>query len=67
MLDWLQSATRTWTPVLPLMFATVAMAAEPGPIDRGAPMYGEDNEYVYGELLGMSTQEIAKLTEEGVF
>jgi len=38
-----------------------------GRIDRGAPMYGEDNEYVYGELLGMSTQEIAKLAEEGVF
>ena len=35
--------------------------------DRGAPMYGEDNEYVYGELLGMSTQEIAKLAEDGVF
>jgi crotonobetainyl-CoA:carnitine CoA-transferase CaiB-like acyl-CoA transferase len=30
-------------------------------------MYGEDNEYVYGELLGMSTKEIAALAEEGVF
>ena len=38
-----------------------------GRIDRGAPCYGEDNNYVFGELLGMSTQEIAKLTEEGVF
>jgi crotonobetainyl-CoA:carnitine CoA-transferase CaiB-like acyl-CoA transferase len=27
------------------------------------PVYGEDNEYVYGELLGMSTREIARLAE----
>ena len=37
-----------------------------GRIDRGAPCYGEDNEYVYGELLGMSTKEIAALAEDGV-
>ncbi len=36
-----------------------------GRIDRGAPCYGEDNEYVYGELLGMSAQEIKGLAEEG--
>jgi hypothetical protein len=29
-------------------------------------MYGEDNEYVYGELLGMSTQEIKDLAADGV-
>ena len=33
---------------------------------RGAPCYGEDNEYVYGELLGMSKQEINDLEREGV-
>jgi crotonobetainyl-CoA:carnitine CoA-transferase CaiB-like acyl-CoA transferase len=37
-----------------------------GAIDRGAPCYGEDNEYVYGELLGMSTREIGALAAEGV-
>jgi hypothetical protein len=37
-----------------------------GRLDRGAPCYGEDNNYVYGELLGMSPQEIHALTEEGV-
>jgi crotonobetainyl-CoA:carnitine CoA-transferase CaiB-like acyl-CoA transferase len=37
-----------------------------GRIDRGAPGYGEDNEYVYGELLGMSSTEIKALAEEGV-
>jgi crotonobetainyl-CoA:carnitine CoA-transferase CaiB-like acyl-CoA transferase len=33
---------------------------------RGAPCYGEDNDYVYGELLGMSKQEINDLEREGV-
>ena len=37
-----------------------------GRIDRGAPCYGEDNEYVYGELLGMSSPEIKDLAAEGV-
>jgi crotonobetainyl-CoA:carnitine CoA-transferase CaiB-like acyl-CoA transferase len=33
------------------------------------PMHkvGQDNDYVYGKLLGMSKTEIKKLTEEGVF
>lgn len=33
---------------------------------RSAPLLGEDNEYVYGDILGLSTEEIAALTEEGV-
>jgi len=37
-----------------------------GRLDRGAPCYGEDNHYVYGELLGMSSQEITALADEGV-
>ena len=37
-----------------------------GQIDRGAPCYGEDNHYVLGELLGMSSAEIERLAEEGV-
>jgi len=33
------------------------------------PMHkiGQDNDYVYGKLLGMSQAEIKKLTKEGVF
>jgi len=34
-----------------------------GPVSR----MGEDNEYVYGKMLGMSAEEIKQLTEEGVF
>ena len=37
-----------------------------GPIDRGAPCYGEDNHYVLGELLGMSSAQIARLADDGV-
>ncbi len=33
---------------------------------RGAATLGEDNDYVYGELLGLSQDEIAGLHEEGV-
>ena len=31
-----------------------------------APMLGEANAYVFGELLGLPADEIARLTEEGV-
>src|SRR5205823_786131 len=31
----------------------------------GAPCFGEDNEYVYREILGLSTREMAALHEAG--
>ena len=37
-----------------------------GDLNRGAPCYGEDNEYVFSELLGLSRNEVANLTETGV-
>jgi len=37
-----------------------------GRLDHDTPCYGEDNHYVYGELLGMSFQEIKALAEEGM-
>jgi benzylsuccinate CoA-transferase BbsF subunit len=33
---------------------------------RPAPRFGEHNAYVFGELLGLSAEEIAHLTDEGV-
>ena len=58
-------------PVLPVAEVPVKLSESPayvgGPIDRGAPCYGEDNEYVYGELLGMSSKAIAELEADGVF
>jgi crotonobetainyl-CoA:carnitine CoA-transferase CaiB-like acyl-CoA transferase len=37
-----------------------------GPVNRGAPCYGEDNEWVLGELLGISKAEQARLADQGV-
>ena len=69
-LQWLTELTGTEIGTWPVSEMPVKMSATPphmgGPIDRGAPCYGEDNERVYGELLGMSTREIASLKEEGV-
>jgi crotonobetainyl-CoA:carnitine CoA-transferase CaiB-like acyl-CoA transferase len=33
---------------------------------RAAPTIGQDNEYVFGELLGMSSQQIADLLERKI-
>jgi len=35
-------------------------------LERGAPCLGEHNDYVFGELLGRSTEELADLGEAGV-
>lgn len=35
-------------------------------IERGAPLLGADNDYVYGELLGLGEHELASLRAEGV-
>ena len=32
---------------------------------RSAPLLGEDNDYVFGELLGLSADERADLTDRG--
>jgi crotonobetainyl-CoA:carnitine CoA-transferase CaiB-like acyl-CoA transferase len=42
------------------------MSAAPKQPARPAPMLGEHNEYVFGEVVGLSKDEIAKLTEEGI-
>lgn len=69
-LEWLTEVTGTKIGRWPVAEVPVKMSESPpyvgGPVDRGAPCYGEDNEYVYGELLGMSSREIRALGEEGV-
>ncbi len=37
-----------------------------GPTGRAAPKLGEDNNFVYGQLVGLSAEEMAALAEEGV-
>jgi crotonobetainyl-CoA:carnitine CoA-transferase CaiB-like acyl-CoA transferase len=69
-LSWLTEVTGTKIGRWPIAEVPIKMSESPayigGRIDRGAPCYGEDNNYVYGELLGMSSQEIKALAEEGV-
>ena len=69
-LNWLTEVTGTKIGRWPIAEVPIKMSESPayigGRLDRGAPCYGEDNEHVYGELLGMSTQEIKALAEEGV-
>ena len=42
------------------------MSKSPNKIRGGAPMYGEHNDYVFGELLGLPQEEITRLIEEKV-
>ena len=69
-LEWLTEVTGTKIGRWPIAEVPIKMSESPayigGRLDRGAPCYGEDNDYVYGELLGMSSGEISALAEEGV-
>ncbi len=42
------------------------MSETPCEVWRAAPTVGQDNEYVLGELLGMSSRQIAELVERKV-
>ncbi len=42
------------------------LSETPGRIRRGAPKLGEHNEDVYGELLGLSAEEIGTLRTQGI-
>jgi benzylsuccinate CoA-transferase BbsF subunit len=42
------------------------LSATPGGVCKPAPLLGEHNDYVLGELLGMTSEEIARLKEAGV-
>jgi crotonobetainyl-CoA:carnitine CoA-transferase CaiB-like acyl-CoA transferase len=35
-------------------------------MEHGAPCLGQHNEYVYGDILGLTKQEIVTLAEDGV-
>jgi benzylsuccinate CoA-transferase BbsF subunit len=42
------------------------LSATPAKITRPAPLFGEHSHYVFRELLGLSSEEIAQLEEEKV-
>jgi crotonobetainyl-CoA:carnitine CoA-transferase CaiB-like acyl-CoA transferase len=66
-LEWMvelkQSEIGTW-PVreFPVKFSETPSYMG-GAVDRHGPNYGEDNDYVYGEILGLSSREINELKE----
>ncbi|MFC1893169.1 CaiB/BaiF CoA transferase family protein [Chloroflexota bacterium] len=50
-----------------LLYANpMRLSQTPGDIRRPAPSIGEHNQYVLGELLGMSDEQITRLTQEKV-
>jgi len=68
--EWLTEVTAprigTW-PATEMPFKLSRTPSHVGGLPvRGAPLYGEDNEYVLGELLGFSTDTIKTFAREGV-
>ena len=45
---------------------TARLTCTPGAIRRTAPLLGEANDYVFGELLGLSHEEVAALETRGI-
>jgi crotonobetainyl-CoA:carnitine CoA-transferase CaiB-like acyl-CoA transferase len=44
----------------------VRLSETPAKYSRAAPLLGQDNEYVYGELLGLSETELTELKKRGI-
>jgi crotonobetainyl-CoA:carnitine CoA-transferase CaiB-like acyl-CoA transferase len=69
-LNWLTELEADQLGRWPVAEASVKFEDTPthagGPLDRGAPSYGEHNHEVYGSLLGLSPQEVDRLAAEGV-
>ncbi|WP_216644945.1 CoA transferase [Microbacterium sp. SYP-A9085] len=69
-LDWLTEVEGRKIGRWPVYEVPVKLSRSPahagGRFGRGAPNYGQDNEQVFGDLLGLSSTEIAGLRERGV-
>jgi len=69
-LNWLTEVTGTKIGTWPVNELPMKLSATPahagGTINRGAPGYGEHNEYMLGELLGYSTAQIKQFAEDNV-
>jgi crotonobetainyl-CoA:carnitine CoA-transferase CaiB-like acyl-CoA transferase len=69
-LDWMTEVVGTKIGRWPVVELPAKLSATPayagGPIDRGAPCYGEDNVSILTELLGYSETEVHDLAREGV-
>ena len=69
-LEWLVELPQTEIGSWPVKEFPVKLNATPaymgGMVGRHGPNYGEDNEYVFGEILGLSQREIRDLADAGV-
>ena len=69
-LQWLTEVPHTELGAWPMKEFPVKLSETPayigGITGRGAPCYGEDNDYVYGEILGFSSAEIDELRRQEV-
>ncbi len=69
-LSWLTEVHGTRIGTWPVTELPMKFSATPAHIggltNRGAPMYGEDSEYILTKLLGFSQSDVEKLAEEGV-
>ena len=69
-LGWLVELDQTEIGRWPVKEHPVRMSETPtsmgGRLNRSGPNYGEDNDYVLSEILGLSTSEIDELRETGV-
>jgi crotonobetainyl-CoA:carnitine CoA-transferase CaiB-like acyl-CoA transferase len=69
-LEWLVELEQTEIGTWPVKELPVRLDKTPayigGIVDRHGPNYGEDNDYVYRKLLGLSHGEIDSLAEDGV-
>lgn len=68
--QWLTEVTAPRIGTWPIAALPARLSRTPAHVgglpDRGAPLYGEDNEYVLGELLGYGLAEIRALAIDGV-
>ncbi len=51
---------------VPLPGVPIKFSKTPGTLDKAAPPYGADNANIYADLLGISEEELNKLSEENV-
>jgi crotonobetainyl-CoA:carnitine CoA-transferase CaiB-like acyl-CoA transferase len=69
-LKWLTEVTGTKIGTWPIYELPMKFSRTPayigGVIDRGAPGYGEDNEWLLTTMLGMSKSDVERLAEDGV-
>ncbi len=69
-LNWLTEVTGSKIGTWPVYEVPMKLSRTPayigGPIDRGAPCYGEDNVWLLTGLLGMTESDVQRLAEEGV-